>query len=153
MAFGTGAHATTQLCLEALERHVAPGIRVLDVGTGSGILAEAAMALGAGAVFACDTDADAVAIAREKARNLFAGSADAVRSGSIDLLVANIAPGPIRDLAGELLRCLKPGGVALLSGFEEADTDIIRHAVGEPASWHRKGAWMLAVIERPAPRK
>src|SRR5258707_1194035 len=63
MAFGTGVHETTRLCMEALEDYLRPGMTVLDVGTGSGILARAAGLLGAGQVFACDTDAVAVEIA------------------------------------------------------------------------------------------
>src|SRR5580700_11698913 len=65
LAFGTGANETTRLCLEAIERHLKPGMSVVDVGTGSGILAEAAVKLGACKVFANDNDPDAVAVANE----------------------------------------------------------------------------------------
>src|SRR5579863_4484183 len=65
LAFGTGAHETTRLCLEAIERHLRPGMTVADVGTGSGILAEAAARLGAGKVYANDNDPEAIAVARE----------------------------------------------------------------------------------------
>ena len=77
MAFGTGVHETTRLCLEALEHYVRPGMRVLDVGTGSGILARAATLLGAERAYACDTDPIAVEIAGIG----FVGSVDAVASG------------------------------------------------------------------------
>src|SRR5215472_14364849 len=80
MAFGTGVHETTRLCIEALEDYLRPGMRVLDVGTGSGILRQAAAMLGAGKTYACDTDPIAVEIAGDA----FVGSVDAVRSGSID---------------------------------------------------------------------
>jgi ribosomal protein L11 methyltransferase len=150
LAFGTGAHATTQLCLEALEKYVSPGSRVLDVGTGSGILAEAAVALGAAQAVACDTDLDAVQVARKRVANVFLGSVDAVASSSMDLLVANIAPAPIRELAGELLRCLKPRGRALLSGFEEDDLSGIQATLGKATELKRKDTWMLAVIEKPS---
>ena len=76
MAFGTGAHETTQLCIEALERHLRPGAAVLDVGTGSGILSIAARMLGAGRVIACDIDPEAVAVARLHV-SAFVGSVDA----------------------------------------------------------------------------
>lgn len=88
MAFGTGVHETTRLCMEALEEFVKPGSVVLDVGTGSGILARAASLLGAGKVFACDTDPVAVEIAGGG----FVGSVDAVASASVDVAVANISP-------------------------------------------------------------
>src|SRR5579871_1145593 len=68
MAFGTGVHQTTRLCLEALEDFLKPGMTVLDVGTGSGILAEAAALLGAAQVIACDNDPVAVEIARPRCR-------------------------------------------------------------------------------------
>src|SRR5215469_1327822 len=73
MAFGTGVHETTQLMLEALETYVRPGMTVLDVGTGSGILGEAAQLLGAAKVFACDTEPDAIAIARQRLSHCFVG--------------------------------------------------------------------------------
>src|SRR5579871_5161515 len=109
MAFGTGVHETTQLALEALERYVRPGMTVLDVGAGSGILAEAAELLGAGLIFACDVDPDAVRIAKGRVPRCFAGSAPAVRPEVADLVTANISPEAIIELAGELMLCLRPG--------------------------------------------
>src|SRR5438477_4970819 len=114
MAFGTGVHETTQLCLEAIEHYFTAAMSVLDVGTGSGILAEAARLLGAPSVYACDIDPIAVAIARRG----FVGSVDAVAAAAADLVVANISPEAIVRLAPDLLRVLRPGGVLLASGFE-----------------------------------
>lgn len=127
LAFGTGAHETTRLCLEALERHVKPGMTVVDVGTGSGILAEAAVWLGAGKVWANDNDPEAVAVARENFQRagvdveLSLGSADSAPARFADIVVANISPAWIADLASEWMRILKPGGIAILSGFEAGD--------------------------------
>ena len=70
MAFGTGVHETTRLCIEALEDYLKPGMVMLDVGTGSGILAKAAQLLGAGRVYACDTDPVAVEIAGQRVRRI-----------------------------------------------------------------------------------
>jgi ribosomal protein L11 methyltransferase len=118
LACGTGWHPCTRLCLEALERYVRPGYRVLDVGAGSGILSAAAALLGAGLVVGCDIDGDAVRIARERiAVPLFVGSADAVASGSFDVLVANISARAARDLFPELRRVAE---VLILSGFPTA---------------------------------
>src|SRR3954451_14527210 len=105
MAFGTGVHETTRLCLEALERSVRPGMRVLDVGTGSGILARAATLLGAERVYACDTDQLAVEIAGMG----FVGSVDAVRARVADVVMANISPEAIVALTPDLIRALRPG--------------------------------------------
>src|SRR5579885_385842 len=122
MAFGTGAHETTQLCLEALEDFLKPGMTVLDVGAGSGILARAARLLGAGRVYSCDIDPVAVAIAGEG----FIGSVDAVRSAAADLTVANISPEAIIQLAPDLLRSLRPEGVLLASGFEAHEVPAVK---------------------------
>src|SRR5664279_1558750 len=122
MAFGTGVHETTQLCVEALEEFLKPGMRVLDVGTGSGILARAARLLGAGKVYACDTDPVAVEIAGDG----FIGSVDAVATGSCDLVVANISPEAIVGLAPDLVRVLRPGGVLLASGFELQEAEQMK---------------------------
>jgi ribosomal protein L11 methyltransferase len=135
LAFGTGAHETTRLCLEALERHLKPGMTVVDVGTGSGILAEAAVKLGAGKVHANDNDPEAVAVARENFEKagidvtLSLGSAGDFPDSFADLIVANISPAWISDLAVEWVRVLKPRGRAILSGFEAGDIGRVSAAL------------------------
>lgn len=142
MAFGTGAHESTQLCIEALEECVRPGMTVLDVGTGSGILARAAELLGAGKSIACDTDPIAVEIARTG----FVGSVDAVASGVADVVVANINPEAIILLRNDLLRVRKPGGVLLASGIEGHEIDAVLSALPATREVRRKGNWALIVV-------
>ena len=135
MAFGTGAHETTRLCLELLERHCQPGITVGDIGTGSGILAEAAHLLQARTVVACDVDPVAVAVAAKNfsaaARGVhcFIGSADSIAAASLDLVVANITPDWLIRLAPEWQRMARPGGTAILSGIEAHDVDSVTAAL------------------------
>ena len=100
MACGTGWHPCTQLCLEALEKQVRPGIRVLDVGSGSGILSRAALLLGAGSVISCDIDPEV--------KPQFVGPAEAVKAGSADLLVANISAAVVTDLLPDFEEWLAP---------------------------------------------
>jgi ribosomal protein L11 methyltransferase len=122
MACGTGHHPATQLCLEAMERHLRAGAVVLDVGVGSGILSAAAQLLGAGLVIGCDIDADAVAIARERLGSpVFVGSADAVRSKLADVIVANISSAALEQLSGEFARVRKPDSILILAGFPRWD--------------------------------
>jgi len=111
MQCGTGQHPCTQLCLEAMERVIRPGDAVLDVGSGSGILSIAAKLLGAGRVVACDIDPEAARVVP-----FFVGSADAVRSGSFDVVVANINETVIEDLRAEFERVAPR---RILSGFQD----------------------------------
>jgi ribosomal protein L11 methyltransferase len=120
---------------------------VLDVGTGSGILACAAGLLGAGRVYACDTDPVAVEIAGQG----FVGSVDAVAAGCADLVVANISPEAIRQLAPDLLRVLRPGGVLLASGFEATEVEQVKAAFAGRGEVHEKGAWALLRIRADRP--
>jgi ribosomal protein L11 methyltransferase len=122
MACGTGRHPATQLCLQAIERYVQPGARVLDVGSGSGILSDAAALMGAGCVAGCDLDPGAVRIASERVHvPMFIGSADAVRSQWADVVIANIDAATLESIAGELERVRKPESTLILSGFPEWD--------------------------------
>jgi ribosomal protein L11 methyltransferase len=148
LAFGTGVHETTRLCMEALEDYLKPGMTVLDVGTGSGILAHAARLLGAGEIYACDIDNVAVEIAgqRRAAPHRFVGSADAVRSGTADVVVANINPETILRLAPDLLRVRRPGGILLASGLERADVAEVRAALPPARELREKGEWALLAI-------
>jgi ribosomal protein L11 methyltransferase len=144
MAFGTGVHETTRLCLEALEDSLRPGMAVLDVGTGSGILAKAAVLLGAGRVYACDIDPVAVEIAGQG----FVGSVNAVAAECVDLVTANISPEAIVALASDLLRVLRPGGVLLASGFEVAEVEQVQAPFARPGEVGRKGTWALLRVRK-----
>lgn len=129
MAFGTGSHPTTRLCLEWLERNVTDGCSVLDYGCGSGILAIAAARLGAGKVAGVDIDPQAVEAACANAeRNgvtaLFADSAEPV-AGEYDVVVANILSNPLRVLAPAICAHVRPGGRLALSGILREQVDEI----------------------------
>ena len=110
-AFGNGDHPTTHLCLMAMEREVRGGDTFLDIGCGSGLLGEAARALGAGRVIGCDVDAAAVR------RDAFVGSVSAVRSASCDFVAANIQLGVLIEIMPEIARVMRPGGRGVLSGI------------------------------------
>jgi ribosomal protein L11 methyltransferase len=124
MAFGTGQHPTTAMCLRALEDRVRKGADVLDLGCGSGILAIAAAKLGARKVLALDLDPNAVRAARENA--VANGVADVVgvregtldvEGGPFDVIVANISGLTLERLAVHLARSLRPGASLITSGF------------------------------------
>lgn len=155
MAFGTGTHESTRLVMEALENYLQSGAQVLDLGCGSGILAEAAKILGAGRVAACDIDPDAVAIAREHSTggiDFFTGSARAVRGHSVDFVAANINAENIVNMAGELQRMLRPGGQVVASGFLHADVARVRAALGSKGfsevTQLAEGDWVAIVAKR-----
>jgi ribosomal protein L11 methyltransferase len=129
LAFGTGTHATTALCLQWLDEHPPVEQRVLDYGCGSGILAIAALKLGAAAAWGVDIDEQALWASRENAaRNgvdagLMTALPAALPDQCFDLLLANILANPLIDLAPRLARLVRAGGDLVLSGVlaEQAD--------------------------------
>ncbi|NOX62113.1 MAG: 50S ribosomal protein L11 methyltransferase [Chloroflexi bacterium] len=137
MAFGTGMHPSTTLILQLLERHMRPGRRVLDVGTGSGILAIAACKLGASHVDATDIDPDAVRVAQENARTNKVSDRVRVWEGSVpdsgeyDLICANILAETLADLIlhADLSERLTPNGVLLLSGIVAPREHVVHLAL------------------------
>lgn len=163
MAFGTGSHATTALCLGALSELLTsrPAASVLDVGTGSGLLAIAARKLGAGQVRGTDNDPVAVAVARENAaRNgvdvQLGGEPLAAVPGRFDIVVANILANTLVDLAPDLAAHVLPGGVALVSGILAPQEEQVGAAYREaglrpaPALDRRDGEWSLLAFDREA---
>jgi ribosomal protein L11 methyltransferase len=135
LAFGTGSHPTTRLCLSWLERHVASGSRVLDYGCGSGILAIAAMKLGAREAVGVDVDRAAVSAARENAaRNAVAArfvGTEAPLAFSADLVVANILANPLKVLAPVLAAHCRPGGRIALAGILAPQADAVAEAYAQ----------------------
>jgi ribosomal protein L11 methyltransferase len=165
MAFGTGLHPTTRLCLRGLERSIQGGEQVLDLGTGSGILAIAARKLGARRVLGLDVEAIAVRVAAENVERNRVRRGVQVEHGSLpldppparpfDLVVANISFRVLHALHPEIRRVLAPGGRALFSGVLELDAPALIAEV-EANGWklvHREVEAEWALLELvPEPR-
>ncbi len=162
-AFGTGEHPTTRFAIEALEELVEPGNRWLDVGTGSGILAVVAVRRGAGFMAACDTDPDALEVARETLRAnglagrvvLRLGSADLFTAAAFDGSVANIAADFFLERASHLAAVLRPGGLLVATGFLAEDGAAIEEALAanrlETVRRRESEGWSLLVARRAPP--
>ena len=129
LAFGTGSHPTTRLCMEWLEQSVKPGQSVLDYGCGSGILAILAKKCGANPVIGIDIDPQAVESARQNSERNRAevtyGLPDACPDGEFDIVVANILSNPLKLMAKMLASKVKPGGRIALSGVLARQADEV----------------------------
>ena len=159
MAFGTGHHPTTRTCLELLEALARPGTRVLDVGCGSGILAIAAVKLGAASAFGLDVEAVAVRAARANAADNGVDAGVEVAEGTLphpgapagafDLVVANISSRVVSELAPHLARAASPGGVVVASGIIDeqsaATAKRLEQAGAVPEARHVSGDWVTLV--------
>lgn len=150
IAFGTGYHPTTDTCLQAMEQHIAPGMTVLDLGTGSGILTIAAIKLGAGLVTALDIDSQAVTAARRNFKRLGINKQVRLGQGSVphptapagdfDLAVANISARGVADRCPFILTALKPGALFIASGLLNTQKEEVA-AVVEPLGFSLISEW------------
>jgi ribosomal protein L11 methyltransferase len=161
VAFGTGTHPTTRLCLAWLQRHLPRAARVLDYGCGSGVLAIVAAKLGAREVVGTDIDEQALDAARS---NSLRNAVDArytapgrLPAGLFDVVLANILANPLRVLAPLLLARVAPGGSLVLSGVLQGQGDdlIARYARVDPAVplriWASEEGWVCLAGSRGAP--
>ena len=138
LAFGTGTHSTTAMCLRRLASVPPEGLGVIDYGCGSGILAIAAALLGAWPVFAVDHDAHALTACRENCRRnnltetrVMTVSPEQLPALQADLLLANILAGPLLELRERFQALVRPGGAIVLSGILGEQADRLRRAYGE----------------------
>ena len=164
MSFGTGHHATTRLALRLLADALAPGDRVLDVGTGTGVLAIAACRIGADAALGVDTNPNAVRNARENVRRnketdfvtVQEGSVDVASGTQYDLVAANITRRVLLELMPALVSRLAPGASLLLSGLLRPQRDDIRdaaasHGLALDAEAAEEGWWAGRFARSPSP--
>lgn len=160
LAFGTGTHETTRLCMELLEKYAKPGFDMLDVGCGSGILSVAALLLGAKRAVGVDIDPLAVKTARENAaRNQVedrfegvCGNLTEQVQGAYDIVAANLVADIILTLTQDIGRFLKPGGVYLMSGIIDAREREVLEAVEQSFTIldrrEERGWIALAAVEK-----
>jgi ribosomal protein L11 methyltransferase len=164
MAFGTGTHPTTQLCLEALERMVLPALDVLDLGCGSGILSIAAAKFGANKIIAVDIDPLAIDATIKNAEQngviekikTYRGSLENVITSArrFDLVVVNILAKIIIEMCEQKLgQTVRPGGKAIFSGIIDTQADDVEAALRktglEPLARYQQGDWILIEAKRP----
>jgi ribosomal protein L11 methyltransferase len=152
LAFGTGSHATTALCLEWLDAHVESGARVIDYGCGSGILALAAVKLGADHAFCFDIDPQALAAAADNAAvNRIAAQLTVCACAAdlpprCDVLVANILAAPLCALAARFSELVRPGGSLVLAGLMEDEAHEVTRANDtcfHMQPWAQRAGWVV----------
>lgn len=161
MAFGSGTHETTGMCISLLEEMIHGGESIIDVGTGSGILAIAAALVGAGHVLAVDIDPDAVRVARENVSHNHVDHIVTVEEGDLlkatdavcDICVANIISDIIISFASPLKKHIHPGGMFICSGIVRERTEEVRTALiqagYEILKTVQRGEWTAFLSRRP----
>jgi ribosomal protein L11 methyltransferase len=160
LAFGTGTHATTALCLEWLDAHLEPGVTLIDYGCGSGVLSIAAARLGARAVWAWDIDPQALVATRDNAeangvadRVHVASAAERLPAGA-DLVVANILATTLCELAPRIASLVRAGGQAVLSGILAEQAHEVTRAYDawfHTAPFGTRDGWVCIGARRKAP--
>jgi ribosomal protein L11 methyltransferase len=162
MAFGTGLHPTTRLCLRALEEMLEPSMRVLDVGAGSGILSIAAARLGASHVEAVEIEPVAASVCRENVARNEVSEVVSVRTGTLadgppaepfNLVLANITIATLLELHPTLAQQLRPGGLAILSGVLAERADELSQALAATGWRHERTEqeqdWVALLVGHP----
>lgn len=152
--FGTGHHPTTRLCLQALQTLDVAGRYVLDVGSGSGVLALAAEKLGADRIVALEPDPDALDAARRNCRlngavriDLVPAALEAYRGGPFDVVLANLTGASLGRSAARLLRLAGRRGTLILSGFETGELDgVVEAFAGRPSRRLDEDGWSALVV-------
>ena len=151
LAFGTGDHPTTGLCLEWLDQNLPAGARILDYGCGSGILAIAALRLGARFAWAVDIEKQAINATKNNAaintvsEKIWVGTPAALKKVKVDVLVANILANPLEKLASDFSRLVVPGGSLVISGILESQIERLKAIL---SNWfavftvETKGGWV-----------
>jgi ribosomal protein L11 methyltransferase len=163
MGFGTGHHATTRLCIRALQCLDVKERFVLDVGTGSGVLALAARALGASRALGIDNDEDAIQSANENLElnphldgvQFVVSDAQATSLPSADIVTANLTGAALTRMATQLLLAVRPGGALVVSGVmsEERD-DVVRAFAGVTVEWEaQEDNWVGITLRRTEPAR
>jgi len=158
MGFGTGHHATTKLCLAALQQIPVHGRNVMDIGTGSGVLAIAASRLGASRVVAIDEDPNAIHAAQENL-GLNRGAEVTLRAGDVrkdargpfDVVLANLTGALLREVTERLLDLAAPDAHLILSGFmRNEEADVLASFAGVPvAKRTEEQEWICVTLQRP----
>ena len=156
MGFGTGHHQTTRLCLRALQEAGVRGKRVLDLGTGSGVLAIAAAKLGAASVLGVDDDPDAVDAARKNvtlnavAARIERADIKTSETEPADIVLANLTGALLVRFADGVIRHAVPGGLLILSGFTEDERFSVGHAFRtlETVRDDREDGWIGLTLRR-----
>ncbi|WP_031500775.1 50S ribosomal protein L11 methyltransferase [Bryobacter aggregatus] len=151
-ACGSGEHPSTRHALEAIEKYLQPGMRLLDLGCGAGILSRGARLLGAGLVVGVDVEDDSCHLTRQLSGvPVVQGMADCIASESFDIVAANISAAVLVNFADEILRIVKPDGVVVLAGFGVEEADRVKQIYGLPLLGERsEGEWSSLVFRMPA---
>ena len=157
LAFGTGEHPTTSLCLEWLDAHLTPDMKILDYGCGSGILAISSLRLGAHSAWAVDIEPQALVATRENAclnkvqDKLWIGIPKNLPDLQADLVIANIIAGTLQNLSKLFGRLVRPRGHLVLSGILSSQIPTISKAYShafEPFNQQHKKGWSLLWSKR-----
>ena len=156
-AFGTGTHQTTQLCMKAIEKYMAPNSKVADIGTGSGILAICAMKLGAQSAYGCDNDETVIDVCKDNAKinkvecTFELNTADKLNE-KYDFICANILHNILAQIMGDLKNIMKDGAKMVLSGILNEKQQIVLDAAAKHnlkvIEIMTQDQWVAIVVEK-----